>query len=104
MRMTEQASDTLSRSSKKARLSKADYIQRLIMETPIVEIVGLEKFMPELKLSSRNLNQVAARLSMGQNIYPDVSDTKRLYREILVELRTMQKGGFVTGNHQDAAA
>ena len=64
----------------------------MILNKRIILISGFTDFIPALKLAERNLNQVAARLSMGQSVLIDISELKKTYSEILEYLKQIKRG------------
>ena len=102
MRLTETAYETLDQNALKAKLSKADYIEYLILGKPPIIIEGLNGFLPQLKSLNRNINQIAILLHQGNMINPNVTEVKILYSNILVLLRQYRKE-LVNGNHQNEA-
>ena len=92
VRLSEQSMKLLEANAERANLSKGAYLDRLISEKPLIVIDGLNKFIPHMKQSGKNLHQILVRLNTGQVFNPDVSQTKNLYSDILSELITIQRG------------
>jgi len=97
-RISERAHKDLAAVSKQMNISKSEIIERLILCHNLVVIHGLDKFIPALKLAERNLNQMAARLSMGHNVLIDVNEIRNIYKEILELLRRIKRGE-IDGNY-----
>ena len=97
-RLTSGAYDRLSELSVSTHLSKSEIVERMIMSKKIIIISGFGEFISALKLAERNLNQVAARLSMGQNVVVDIGEVKNIYLEILDNLQYIKRGE-IDGNH-----
>lgn len=97
-RISEKAYKDLTIVSEQMNISKSEIIERLILCQNLIIIDGLDKFLPELKLAERNLNQVAARLSLGHNVQIDINEIRSIYNEILELLRKIKKGE-INGNH-----
>jgi len=97
-RISEKAYKDLTTVSERMNVSKSEIIERLIRCQNLIVIDGLDKFLPALKMAERNLNQVAARLSMGHNALIDVNEIRNIYIKIL-ELLKQIKRGEINGNH-----
>lgn len=97
-RISEKAYKDLNIVSERLNVSKSEIIERLIRCQNLIVIDGLDKFLPALKLAERNLNQVAARLSMGHNVLIDVNEIRNIYNKILELLRQIKRGE-IDGNH-----
>lgn len=97
-RLNENAFIRLSELSAYCKLSKGEIIERMILNKRIIVITGFSDFISSLKLAERNLNQVAARLSMGQSVLVDISDLRKIYSEILEYLKQIKRGE-TDGNH-----
>jgi|LSQX01.2.fsa_nt_gb hypothetical protein len=98
-RVSERAYKDLTIVSERMNISKSEIIERLIRCQNLVVINGLDKFLPALKLAERNLNQVAARLSMGHNLLIDVNEIRNIYNKILELLKQIKRGEIDNGNH-----
>ena len=97
-RISEKAYKDLTIVSERMNVSKSEIIERLIRCQNLIVIDGFDKFLPALKLAERNLNQVAARLSMGHNVLIDVNEIRNIYNRIL-ELLQKIKRDEIDGNH-----
>lgn len=97
-RISEKAYKDLATVSERMKVSKSEIIERLIRCQNLIVIDGLDKFLPALKLAERNLNQVAARLSMGHNVLIDVNEIRNIYSRILALLKQIKRGE-INGNH-----
>ena len=97
-RISEKAYKDLAMVSERMNVSKSEIIERLIRCQNLIVIDGLDKFLPALKLAERNLNQVAARLSMGHNVLIDVNEIRNIYSRILALLKQIKRGE-INGNH-----
>ena len=93
-RLTSGAYNRLSALSTSTHLS----VERMIMSKKIIIISGFGEFISALKIVERNLNQVAARLSMEQSVLIDISEVKNIYSEILNNLQYIRRGE-IDGNH-----
>ena len=97
-RISEKAYKDLATVSERMKVSKSEIIERLIRCQNLIVIDGLDKFLPALKLAERNLNQVAARLSMGHNVLIDVNEIRNIYSRILALLKQIKRDE-IDGNH-----
>lgn len=91
-RLSENAFNKLCEISQYSKLSKSELIERMILSKKIIIVSGLEEFIPALKRAERNLNQVAARLSMGQSVLIDINEVRKIYSEILEQLMQIKRG------------
>lgn len=91
-RISSNAFDRLHKLSEYCKLSKSEIVERMILNKRIIVISGFTDFIPALKSAERNLNQVAARLSMGQSVLIDISELKKTYSEILEYLKRIKRG------------
>ena len=92
VRLSERSMKILKANSNQANLSKGSYLDRLILDKPLIVIDGLNEFIPQLKQSGKNLHQILVRLNTGQIFNPELSQVKELYSEILSRLIAVQRG------------
>lgn len=97
-RLSENAFNKLCEISQYSKLSKSELIERMILSEKIIIVSGLEEFIPTLKRAERNLNQVAARISMRQSVMIDINEVRKIYSEILKLLMQIKRGD-IDGNY-----
>ena len=91
-RITAKAEEKWNTDAATAGFNRSRYLEQLILQKDVVVIGGLDKFIPALKSSGKNLHQILVRLNTGQIFTPNVVEVHRLYGEICDRLTELAGG------------